>query len=119
MKDDILRGFCFWLMSWHILESLFLILSYIMNWDVLIPLGDEEFPSLLAQIITIFMLSLSWPLYTSFLTGFCIIGIEGLNISYLFYPYFWPLYVTAVIAFIFLLITWNNEKIWRIKKNYS
>jgi hypothetical protein len=87
-----------------------------MNWGVLIPLGDEEFPSILAKIIVIFMLSFSWPLYMSFLTGLFIIGFEGSSISYLFRPNFWLFYVTAFIAFIFILITWNNDKIWRIKK---
>ena len=90
-----------------------------MNWGVLIPLGDEEFPSILAKIIIIFMLSFSWPLYMSFLTGLFIIEFEGSSISSLFQPNFCSLYITTFVAFIFTLITWKNDKIWRIKENYS
>ena len=119
MREDTFRIFCFWLISWYILESVILILSYILNWGVLFPLGDEEFPSILAKIIVIFMVSLSWPLYMSFLTGLFIIGFEGSSISYLFQPKYWSLYITTFVAFIFTLITWKNDKIWRIKKNYT
>ena len=119
MKEDTFRIFCFWLISWYILESVILILSYILNWGVLIPLGDEEFPSILSNIIVIFMLSLSWPLYMSFLTGMFIIGFEGSSISYLFQPNYWSLYITTFVAFIFTLITWKNDKLWRFKKNYT
>ena len=117
MKEDILRIFSFWIISWYILESVFLILSYIMNWGVFVPLSEEKFPSILSKILVIFMLSFSWPLYMSFLTGLFIIGFEGSSISYIFQPYYWPLYIAAFIASIFTLIMWKNDKIWRIRRD--
>jgi len=118
MKEGILRIFSFWIKSWYFLESVFLILSYIMGWGVFVPLSEEEFPSILSKILVIIMLSLSWPLYMSFITGLFIIGYEGasLSISHLFQPFFWPLYISAFIAFIFTLIMWKSDKIWRIRR---
>ncbi|MFX0052079.1 MAG: hypothetical protein ACFE8U_12420 [Candidatus Hermodarchaeota archaeon] len=116
MKEALLRIFSFWIITWYILESVLLILSYLMNWGVFLPLGDEEFPSFLSKILVIGMLSLGWPFYMSFITGIFIIGYEGSNIFMIFHHYFWPLYITAFIAFIFTLIMWKNDNVWEIRR---
>ncbi|MFX0087694.1 MAG: hypothetical protein ACFFAU_18735 [Candidatus Hodarchaeota archaeon] len=119
MKEVFLRIFKFWLMSWYILVSVLLILSYILNWGVYIPLNDEETPNILSKLYVIFLISFSWPLFMSVLTGLFILGYEGTRIPHIFHPYFWPFYLTASSALIFTLIMRKNDNKGRIRRYFS
>ena len=62
-----IKFFVFWFLCWYFLETIVLILSYLMDVDVFLPLEELDLPDVLAKAITILFLSMSWPLHLSLL----------------------------------------------------
>ena len=108
----IIKFFVFWFLWWYFLETIVLLLSYLMNVDVFLPLEKLDLPDVLAKAITVLFLSMSWPLHISLLAILSLIDFEYFGINYFFQPRFLLLFITGIVTLIFTLILWKTDKIW-------
>ena len=105
----LIKFFVFWFIWWYFLETIVLILSYLMNVDVFAPLAEYNLPDVLAEAITIVFLSISWPLHIALLA---VLALIDFGIDYFVQPRFLLLYLTGVVTLLFTLILWKTDKIW-------
>lgn len=108
----IIKFFVFWFLWWYFLETIVLLLSYLMNVDVFLPLEELDLPDVLAKAITVLFLSMSWPLHISLIAILSLIDFEYFGINYFFQPRFLLLFITGIVTLIFALILWKTDKIW-------
>jgi hypothetical protein len=108
----IIKFFVFWFLCWYFLESSVLIISYLMNGDVFLPLAELDLPDVLAKAITTVFLSISWPLHVSLLAVLSLIDFQYFGLNYFFQPRFLLLFTTGIITLLFTLILWKTDKFW-------
>ena len=108
----LIKFFVFWFLWWYFLETIVLILSYLMNGDVFVPLERLDLPDVLAEAITVFGLSIGWPLYISLIAVLALINFERFGLNYFCQPRFLLLFLTGVVTLLFTLILWKTDKIW-------
>jgi hypothetical protein len=111
-RATLVKFFVFWFLWWYFLETIVLLLSYLMNLDVFAPLAEYDLPDVLAEAITIVFFSISWPLHIALLAILALLDFGYFGLNYFVQPRFLLLYLTGGVTLLFTLVLWKTDKIW-------